>query len=94
MAESEGNANRSAAGDTLNTALSALRRGDFAVATGVIAILIVMIFPVPQWTLDLLLSISISLAVVIMMITCSSPSRLTSTPFRQCCSSPPCTGWR
>lgn len=68
MAESEGNARRQAGG-TMSDALTMLRKGDLAMATGVILILIVMIFPVPQWTLDLLLSISISLAVVIMMIT-------------------------
>ncbi|WP_372070793.1 flagellar biosynthesis protein FlhA [Tistrella mobilis] len=46
-----------------------LGSADLVVALGMLGILIVMIFPVPTWTLDLLLSMSISLSVVILLIT-------------------------
>ena len=44
-----------------------LRRGDIALALGVISILIVLIMPMPSWLLDFGLAISITLSVLILM---------------------------
>ena len=48
----------------LNTAL---RRGDIALALGVVAILVVLILPLPRWALDISLAFSITLSVLILM---------------------------
>ncbi len=45
-----------------------LRRGEIALALGVIAILVVLILPMPTWLLDFSLAISITLSVLILMI--------------------------
>ena len=42
-------------------------RGDIALALGIIAILVVLILPVPTWVLDVLLSFSIMFSVLILM---------------------------
>ncbi len=47
--------------------LKAARRGDIALAIGVMTILMVLILPLPSWLLDLALSISITLSVLILM---------------------------
>ena len=44
-----------------------LRRGDIALALGVISILVVLIMPMPSWLLDFGLAISITLSVLILM---------------------------
>ncbi len=47
---------------------SAMRRGDVALALGVIMILAVLILPLPPWALDIGLSLSITIAVLILMV--------------------------
>src|SRR6476659_7660654 len=46
---------------------AALKRGDIALAVGVLTILVVLILPLPPLLLDLALAISITLAVLILM---------------------------
>jgi len=46
----------------------ALRQGDVALALGVIAILIVLILPMPRWLMDFGLALSITFSVLILMI--------------------------
>jgi len=48
--------------------VTALRRGDIALALGVTCILVVLILPMPRWLLDGALAISITLSVLIMMV--------------------------
>jgi flagellar biosynthesis protein FlhA len=45
-----------------------LRRGEIALALGVIAILVVLILPMPPWLLDLSLASSMTLSVLILMV--------------------------
>jgi flagellar biosynthesis protein FlhA len=45
----------------------ALRRGDIALAVGVLAILVVLILPLPSLLLDLCLALSITLSVLILL---------------------------
>ena len=51
----------------LGRIFSAARRGDVALALGVISILAVLILPLPSWMLDISLAISITLSVLILM---------------------------
>jgi flagellar biosynthesis protein FlhA len=46
----------------------ALRRGEIALALGVVCILIVLILPMPPWLLDFSLAISITLSILILMV--------------------------
>src|SRR5258708_13855243 len=46
----------------------ALKRGEIALALGVVAILIVLILPMPTWLLDFSLAISITLSILILMV--------------------------
>ena len=48
--------------------VTALRRGDIALALGVTCILVVLILPMPRWLLDGALAISITFSVLIMMV--------------------------
>ncbi len=52
---------------TVLSVLDALRRGDIALALGVMAILVVLILPMPSWLLDISLALSITLSVLILM---------------------------
>ncbi|MGE5506630.1 MAG: flagellar biosynthesis protein FlhA [Actinomycetota bacterium] len=47
---------------------ASMRRGDVGLAVGVIAILMVLILPMPPWLLDIGLSLSITFAVLILMV--------------------------
>ena len=47
---------------------SALRRGDIALALGVVGILVVLILPMPAWLLDFCLALSITLSVLILLV--------------------------
>jgi len=47
---------------------SVLRRGDVALAVGVVCILMVLILPMPRWLLDISLAMSITVSVLIMMV--------------------------
>ncbi|WP_085908726.1 flagellar biosynthesis protein FlhA [Kiloniella majae] len=51
----------------VTSAIEAMKRGDIALALGVIAILIVLILPMPSWLLDISLALSITLSVLILM---------------------------
>lgn len=44
-----------------------LRRGDLAFAVGVVAILVILILPMPKWMLDFALAVSITFSVLILM---------------------------
>ncbi len=52
---------------SLQDFLKAARRGDVALAVGVMTILMVLIVPLPSWLLDMALAISITLSVMILM---------------------------
>src|SRR6185437_11193762 len=47
---------------------AALKRGEIALALGVVAILSVLILPMPPWLLDISLALSITLSVLILMV--------------------------
>src|SRR3954466_12014973 len=44
-----------------------LRNGEIALAIGILAILVVLLLPLPPWLLDLTLSFSITLSILILM---------------------------
>ncbi|MGF1463577.1 MAG: flagellar biosynthesis protein FlhA [Maricaulaceae bacterium] len=46
---------------------AALKRGEVAFATGIVAIIVMLIFPLPSWLLDVALAFSISSAVLVLM---------------------------
>ncbi len=55
-------------GQRLTTNLVALsRRGDIALALGIVAILAVLILPMPRWMLDISLAVSITFSVMVLM---------------------------
>lgn len=62
-------AQQSATGETgqFSKLLVALRSGDIALALGVVAILVVLILPMPGWMLDFALAISITFSVLVLM---------------------------
>ncbi len=47
--------------------VQALRRGDIALALGIVCILVVLILPMPGWMLDISLALSMTLSVLILM---------------------------
>ena len=59
-----------------------LKRGDMALALGVVAILVVLILPMPRWLLDISLAISITFSVLILMtvLFISKPLEFSSFP--------------
>ena len=62
-----------------------LKRGDLALAFGVLTILVVLILPLPSVVLDLFLAISITLSILILMTALFIQPRLNSPPSRPCC---------
>ncbi len=62
-----GGAAPAAAGFNLTSLFNFAKRGDIGLALGVIAILVVLILPMPAMMLDLLLAISITFSVLILM---------------------------
>ncbi|WP_376738668.1 FHIPEP family type III secretion protein, partial [Rhodopseudomonas sp. B29] len=52
---------------SLKEIITYLRRGDLALAFGVLVILVVLILPLPSLILDLFLAISITLSILILM---------------------------
>jgi len=52
---------------SLNDIVTILKRGDIALALGVLTILVVLILPLPAIVLDLFLAISITLSILILM---------------------------
>ncbi len=57
----------SASRESFNSALDFLKRGDIALALGVVCILVVLILPLPGWLLDVALALSMTLSVLILM---------------------------
>ena len=59
-----------------------MQRGDLALALGVVAILVVLILPMPSWLLDMALAISITFSVLILMtvLFISRPLEFSSFP--------------
>jgi flagellar biosynthesis protein FlhA len=57
----------SLAGFNLATLTGYLKRSDLALAIGIMAILIVLILPLPRWLLDICLAFSLSFSIVILM---------------------------
>ena len=55
-------------GDPLRQFADMLRRGDIALALGIVAILVVLILPMPTWLLDISLAFSITLSVLVLMV--------------------------
>jgi len=53
--------------DLRETIVSVLQRGDILLALGVVAILVVLILPMPKWALDISLAFSITFSVLILM---------------------------
>ncbi|TQV71891.1 flagellar biosynthesis protein FlhA [Denitrobaculum tricleocarpae] len=53
--------------ESFNNALDFLKRGDIALALGVVCILVVLILPMPAWLLDVALALSMTLSVLILM---------------------------
>ena len=53
----------------LRKVFDALRRGDIALALGVVAILVVLIMPMPPWLLDIALALSMTFSVLVLMTT-------------------------
>ncbi len=56
-----------AGGGHMASVVTALKRGDIALALGVTAILVVLILPMPSWMLDLSLAVSMTFSVLILM---------------------------
>ncbi|MEX0694767.1 MAG: flagellar biosynthesis protein FlhA [Rhodospirillales bacterium] len=68
MAEAGGGEVVSSSGDFFRSKLiSASKRGDIMLALGVVAILVVLILPMPSWMLDFALALSITISVLILM---------------------------
>ena len=72
--------------DIVGKIIAALKRGEVALALGVVAILTVMILPMPAWLLDISLALSITLSVLILMVGLFIQ--------RPCCSSRRCCACR
>lgn len=64
------------------TGLRSLLRGDVALALGVVAILVVLILPMPSWMLDVSLALSLTFSVLILMtvLFIDKPLELSSFP--------------
>ncbi len=68
MAEAGGGEVTVSTGDFFRGRLaSAAKRGDIMLALGVVAILVVLILPMPKWMLDFALALSITISVLILM---------------------------
>lgn len=67
MSETSTPGEPSASRESFNSALDFIKRGDIALALGVVCILVVLILPLPGWLLDVALALSITLSVLILM---------------------------
>ena len=63
-----------------------LKRGDLALAVGILTILVVLILPLPTWLLDMGLAFSITLSVLVLMVAIfiEKPLQFSSFP-PSCC---------
>jgi len=68
MAEGEAGSGTLATRQAFGRLGAAMRRGDVALAAGVMLILTVLILPLPAWALDVGLSLSITISVLILMV--------------------------
>jgi flagellar biosynthesis protein FlhA len=69
MADAATAPQRTGGGGDLAARFEALtRHGDIALALGIVAILLVLILPMPRWLLDVSLALSITLSVLILMV--------------------------
>jgi len=66
-ANTEGTELEAPTGATFSDMVAVLKRGDIALALGVVAILVVLILPMPGWLLDMALAISFTFSVLILM---------------------------
>src|SRR3982751_4975975 len=55
-------------GFDLKRMTSMLRRGEILLALGLIAVLTVLILPMPAWLLDISLALSITISVLVLMV--------------------------
>jgi len=65
--EADQGAGPAAGSDVLGRIGAALKRGDIALALGIVCILAVLILPMPSWMLDFSLAMSMTLSVLILM---------------------------
>src|SRR5215467_11860599 len=56
------------AGFNMNRVVSTLRRGEILFALGMMAVLTVLILPMPAWLLDISLALSITVSVLILLV--------------------------
>ena len=68
---------------------AAIKRSELGLAVGIMAILVVLILPLPTWLLDVCLAFSLSLSILILMtaVFVKKPLEFSSSS-RPCCSSP------
>ncbi|NQV20192.1 MAG: flagellar biosynthesis protein FlhA, partial [Rhodospirillales bacterium] len=66
---SSGPAATSGAPDVGRQIMAALGGGDVTLAMGIVAILVILVLPLPAWLLDVLLTVSITFSVLILMTT-------------------------
>jgi flagellar biosynthesis protein FlhA len=62
-----GNNNAGGGSGSLSQALKFLKRGEIALALGLVSVLSVLIFPMPAWLLDISLAFSITISILILM---------------------------
>lgn len=68
--------------------------GEVAIAALVVAVIGLMILPLPTPLIDTLLGINITLSVVLLMVTMYVPDSVSLSSFPRCCCSPHCCGCR
>src|SRR3954466_217268 len=68
MSEQSSAAAGSSSGDLVARLNSLLRHGDVGLALGVVAILLVLLLPMPRWLLDASLALSITFSVLVLMV--------------------------
>lgn len=68
MAEGSAQAAATEARNAFGRFSTALRRGDVGLAVGIMAILLVLILPMPPWLLDMGLALSITFSVLVLMV--------------------------
>ena len=66
------------------------KQGDVLLASGVVIILFVMLVPIPSAFIDLMLTFSISISLVILVTSMFLRSPLEFSIYPSCCWSPPC----
>ncbi len=64
---SEGTGLEAPTGRSFGDIVKLLKRGDIALALGVVAILVMLILPMPAWLLDMVLALSFTFSVLILM---------------------------